>query len=252
MNFEYNCLASVSHLLICALAVSTLEAHADEPILDEINRRELVALDSPVGRRLLSQCKSSTDFFQLVCTYETQENLAYCGVASSVMLLNALDIEKPISPNHGQYRMFTQRTFFSSDASAVKSAEAVSRGGMTLAELGQFLTAHNLSAETHFADASNVHDFRAVLKEVTSDSDSFLLVNYLRSAIGQKTGGHISPVGAYDGEADRVLILDVSRYKYGPVWVSTEQLWAAMGTNDSESGKSRGFVHAYTAASESR
>ncbi len=40
----------------------------------------------------------------------------------------------------------------------------------------------------------------------------------------------------------KILILDVSRYKYPPVWVKTEDLWKAMNTVDSTSGKTRGFV----------
>ena len=44
-------------------------------------------------------------------------------------------------------------------------------------------------------------------------------MNYLRKAIGQERGGHISPLAAYDAKSDRFLILDVARYKYPPVWV---------------------------------
>jgi len=35
-------------------------------------------------------------------------------------------------------------------------------------------------------------------------------VNYKRSAIGQKGGGHISPLGAYDEISDSFLVLDVN------------------------------------------
>jgi hypothetical protein len=65
----------------------------------------------------------------------------------------------------------------------------------------------------------------------------------LRKAIGQESGGHISPLAAYDEDSDRFLILDVSRYKYPPVWVETEALFAAMHTPDSDNdNKSRGFI----------
>jgi hypothetical protein len=41
----------------------------------------------------------------------------------------------------------------------------------------------------------------------------------------------------------RFLILDVSRYKYPPVWVKATDLWKAMDRVDSSgSGKKRGFV----------
>jgi hypothetical protein len=64
----------------------------------------------------------------------------------------------------------------------------------------------------------------------------------LRKAIGQETGGHISPVAAYNEQTDRFLILDVSRYKYPPIWVKAEELWKATATLDSVSGKTRGFL----------
>ena len=60
-----------------------------------------------------------------------------------------------------------------------------------------------------------------------------VLVDDLRAAIGQEKGGHISPVAAYDADTDRFLILDVSRYKYPPIWVEAADLFAAMNTTDS-------------------
>jgi Phytochelatin synthase len=69
-----------------------------------------------------------------------------------------------------------------------------------------------------------------------------VIINYLRKAIGQEKGGHISPLAAYNKQTYRFLILDVSRYKYPPVWVKSEELWKAMATIDSASGKTRGFV----------
>jgi hypothetical protein len=38
----------------------------------------------------------------------------------------------------------------------------------------------------------------------------------------------MSPLGAYDAGSDRVLILDVARYKYPPHWVPTAALFDAM------------------------
>jgi hypothetical protein len=69
-----------------------------------------------------------------------------------------------------------------------------------------------------------------------------VIVNYLRKSIGQETGGHISPIAAYDQSTDRFLILDVSRYKYPPVWIKAQELWQAIATVDFDGGKTRGFV----------
>lgn len=55
--------------------------------------------------------------------------------------------------------------------------------------------------------------------------------------------GHISPLAAYDKVGDQFLILDVSRYKYPPVWVKAADLFAAMNTIDADnSTRTRGYV----------
>ena len=85
--------------------------------------------------------------------------------------------------------------------------------------------------------------FRATASAALGAKDHFVIVNYLRTALGQETYGHISPLAAYDAKADRFLILDVARYKYPPVWVKASDLFDAMNTPDpSNDGKTRGYV----------
>ena len=70
-----------------------------------------------------------------------------------------------------------------------------------------------------------------------------MLVNYQRASLGQQAMAHISPLAAYNAVMDRLVVHDVARYKYPPVWVPTERLWSAMNTvADKTSGKTRGFV----------
>ena len=52
----------------------------------------------------------------------------------------------------------------------------------------------------------------------------------------------VSPLGAYDAESDRFLILDTSRYKAPPVWVRTADLFAAMAEPTRDGGRTRGFL----------
>ena len=86
-------------------------------------------------------------------------------------------------------------------------------------------------------------EFRALATRALAEPNQYVIVNYLRRHVGQERGGHISPLAAYDADADRFLILDVSRYKYPPVWVKAEDLFAAMNTPDSDNeNRSRGFV----------
>ncbi len=70
-----------------------------------------------------------------------------------------------------------------------------------------------------------------------------MLVNYLRKSLGQKSGGHISPVGAFNEEHDVVLIMDTAAYKYPWTWVKVEKLWNAMACQvDPGSTQSRGYL----------
>ncbi|MGB7097656.1 MAG: phytochelatin synthase family protein, partial [Xanthobacteraceae bacterium] len=95
----------------------------------------------------------------------------------------------------------------------------------------------------HHAEDGGLDAFRASARDYLATKDHFVIVNYLRKAIRQERGGHISPLAAYDAKSDRFLILDVARYKYPPVWVTAADLFAAMDTTDSaNNNKTRGYV----------
>ena len=104
--------------------------------------------------------------------------------------------------------------------------------GMTLDQLGAMLALHPVSIEVHHAADGGLDAFRAEASAALGAKDHFVIVSYLRTALGQETYGHISPLAAYDAEADRFLILDVARYKYPPVWVKASELFDAMNTPD--------------------
>ncbi|MEM9928022.1 MAG: phytochelatin synthase family protein [Cyanobacteria bacterium P01_D01_bin.50] len=203
----------------------------------------LISFNTDEGENLLIESQSREDFFPLTMQFVTQGNQAYCGVASIVMVLNSLDIPAPESPKYKPYRVFTQDNFFSNQAAVkVISPDVVSRQGMTVQELGKLLESYQVKAQVYHAENTSLEEFRKLAIENLKQSDNFIIVNYLRKAIGQKRGGHISPLAAYNKQTDRFLILDVSRYKYPPVWVKAADLWKAMNTVDSVSDKTRGFV----------
>jgi len=58
--------------------------------------------------------------------------------------------------------------------------------------------------------------------------------NYSRKALGQTGDGHFSPIGGYEAEADRVLMLDVARFKYPAHWVNRDELFNALVSIDSD------------------
>ena len=128
------------------------------------------------------------------------------------------------------YRTFTQDNLLSERTDAVLPRETLARQGMTLDQLGGILATQPVKAEVHHASDSSVDEFRKLASAYLGEPGHFVIVNYLRKAMGEQIGGHISPLAAYDGKADRFLILDVARYKYPPVWVKTADMFAAMNT----------------------
>jgi hypothetical protein len=126
---------------------------------------------------------------------------------------------------------------------AHRAASAAAGGGAAghvAADPRRLLEAHGLSTDLRFARDDDLDSFRHTAVAVLDDPGRGMAVNYLRGALGQEGRGHTSPLAAYHPESDRFLILDVSRYRYPPVWVRARGLFAAMNT---EAGRnSRGYV----------
>jgi len=205
--------------------------------------RNLISFNSATGEQLLLQSRAREDFWALSTQYVTQNTQAYCGVASMVMVLNALSVPAPVAPEYTPYRVFTQANFFNNaQTRKILAPEVVARQGITLEQLGKLLASYAVEAKVYHSTDTNLEQFRQLVAQNLNQENNFVLVNYLRRKIGQERGGHISPIAAYNQQTDRFLILDVSRYKYPPVWVKAIDLWQAMDTKDMVSGKTRGFV----------
>ena len=190
----------------------------------------LVSAYSEEGEMLLEGTNIRVDYAQLSKTFQPQSLVSYCGVASSVAVLNAL--EKSVS----------QGDFFTDDAAKIRPRLKVMFGGMSLPDLGGLLKAHGVRVTIHYADQSSVEEFRSTIEKNLATADDYLIVNYQRKALEQGEVGHISPLAAYDEGTDSVLIMDTAAHKYPPTWVPLEMLYAAMQTIDAATGKMRGYI----------
>ena len=201
----------------------------------------LTPLTSPQGSRLLRESKAQEDFIPLSSQFVTQENQAFCGVASAVMVLNALGVPAPVA-TEWKRNYFTQDNLFNAQTDAVISRQQIEHQGLTLAQLAAILESYPVKAKVHYGADLSLDQFRSMVSQNLKQSGNFVVVNYSRRAIGQEGGGHISPLAAYNAEKDQFLILDVSRYKYPSVWVKTKELWEAIKTIDPVSQKTRGVI----------
>ena len=209
----------------------------------------LIALDSSDGRQLLATADFTEAVVPLMSHFETQENQAFCGVASAVTVLNALPMPKPVVEEWAPYHAFTQRNIFIPLGQDI-SSKSVAQRGLTLEQLGKVLTMNGAAVEALYAKSHDLTNFKAKTLDALRQPGTFVIANFLRSSLGQEPtavvqnmlAGHFSPIAAYNSQADRFLILDVARYKYPPVWVQADVLWLALATTDLVSGTSRGAL----------
>lgn len=204
----------------------SLYPHNDPQPLPEA----LIAFDSEAGIERLAGSEAMADYQPLIAHFEPQVTVSFCGVASSVAVLNAL----------GQRT--SQVRFFNDDTDKVRRDWQVLFGGMSLEELAGLLRAHGVQASAHHGDTFTLEAFRDTVQRNLSTPDDYLLVNYQREVLGQGKVGHISPLAAYDRGTDSVLVMDTSAHHYPLTWVPLPLLFEAMNTTDSSSGKMRGFV----------
>jgi hypothetical protein len=214
-------------------------AHADSLALPD----NLTGFSTHNGEVYFAESDAREAYFPLADNFLTQKTQSYCGVATIVMVLNALGVPAPAVPEYEPYRTFTQDNVLDQRTDAVLPRETLARQGMTLDQIGGILVTKPVKAEVHHASDSSVEEFRKLASAYLGEPGHFVIVNYLRMALGEQIGGHISPLAAYDAKADRFLILDVARYKYPPVWVKTADIFDAMNTPDAvNENKTRGFV----------
>lgn len=203
----------------------------------------LVGASSDAGEALLVGAEAREAYFPLADNFVTQENQAFCGVASMTMVFNAMALPAPAVPAYEPYKTFTQDNVLDDKTEAIIPQATIRKMGMTLDQLGAAIATKPVEATVRHAADSSLDQFRKEASQYLAEKDHFVVVNYLRKAIGQQTGGHISPLAAYDADQDRFLILDVARYKYPPVWVTATDLYNAMNTTDSDNdNKTRGYV----------
>ena len=262
----------VFHLgFFCALLVLNGSVHAREPkdlygvfgpsSFSPQGEIVLVGWDTAEGQSRLARSAHKADFFQLAHNFQPQANPLYCGIASSVIVLNTMRLnrnavpsQKPIEvevprdlgggrlyyPAYSQLTLLGERTEPVKPRAVIELKNTGEGGGeidpgLKLAQLKGVLEAYDTRVDLHYADVDSedaVEAFREDLRAVLADSVRFLVVNFKGRIMGASTDGHISPVAAYDQKTDSVLLLDVAGYLNPWYWVPVAHLYGAMHTLD--------------------
>ena len=149
----------------------------------------------------------------------------------------------PKNPTYFPYSYITQDDFFTNEVLNQVSLQSILSKGLTLDKLGDIVETFYVKVDvTHLDESISYDDFMNIFTENMLSPNNYIIINYHREAVGQAGGGHFSPIAAYNKKVDMFLILDVSRYKYAPLWVKSKTLFEAMRGIDSDSKLARGFL----------
>ncbi len=258
-----------NYLIILLLTILINPCFANDDIKIQSNSQSLGpdandSFNNLISLKKLNRSQFKNDFYQLINFYQPQINPLYCAVASSVMVINALnygEIENQINnqtvkPNGEivEYKILTQENFFNEATDKIKNRKIINfkkpisrvkenkkyrdiyDPGLTLSQLSAILEQvyHFNITKIHVANIDQINEFRKRLTKVLNDQNSFILANFDGKILGKNTGGHISPIVAFDQENDEVLILDSALHKNKWFWTSIENLIKAMNSKDGD------------------
>jgi len=202
----------------------------------------IASFDSERGIEIFSRAlKAGTlkCYFALAQQFRTQDEPAYCGISTLVMVLNTFKADS-MNVWKGPWRFYQEDML-----NCCKPLEQVKRTGI---EISQFLCLAkcNGAVVKKFVRGGEgtLEDFRQVVKEasMTFADKTTLVMSYSRKEFKQTGDGHYSTMGGYSEEDDALLIMDVARFKYPPHWVKVEDMWKAMQRLDPDTQKPRGYM----------
>ena len=253
--------------LAAMLAAAQLTAAWAQDSLVASTAQELVLFSSDEGLARLARSNAKVDFPALVNQFEAQYNVAFCGPTSAAIVLNTIrsrgpelprdrsrlrteDLQNtpsnfdPIIPRYTQDNVIGKGR----KTRAQVLGEVVTVNGKQIKDFGyqirqfdEMLRAHGLATRlTIVDDMKREADIRVELVDNLERSGDYVIVNYRRESVGQRGGGHISPLGAYDAQSDSFLVLDVNPASAGWVWMPTATLVKGMRTFDTV--ENRGYV----------
>ena len=251
------------------LGCGSAPPHASTPQHQVVSASEagLVAFASDEGLLRLAHSSAKVDFAPLANQYEAQSNGAFCGPTSAAIVLNTVRNRGADLPrDHARLRPDDLRNLpagvdpivprYTQDLVIAKGektraqvlGEPVIINGKTQRDFGyqlrqfdQMLRANGLTTRVVVVDDQKPYaEIRAELIASLSRPDEYVIVNYRREAVGQRGGGHISPLGAYDAASDSFLVLDVNPATASWVWMPTATLVRGMRTFDTV--ENRGYV----------
>lgn len=188
-------------------------------------------------------------YWEISPYYLPQLTDASCSLASAIMVINALRIPQM---QYANQKLATTNNVVHSINNEWANDIKQGGDGVNLDQFGSFLKQtmkayHIQPIKLEVIHATRVKDiatkFHQALLEGEKTGRTFVIVNFDQKFIsGTESVGHFAPVGAYDVNTKRVLIMDPDRELFEPYWVPEHRLLNSMETKDSHMRKNRGFI----------
>lgn len=198
-----------------------------------------IELSSPEGTRLFTESLlegNAVGFFRLVEQLHTQNEPEYCGLASLVTVLNAMDID-PKRIWKGNWRFYSEELL-----NCCVPLTNVKRDGIDFDKLANLAICNGMHVEAKRGHEMDLSEFTTAVESAAKTLESCIILAYSRKQLGQTGDGHYSPMGAYHKKTNMVLILDCARFKYRPHWTPVPVLFDAMRALDEETKLPRGYL----------
>jgi hypothetical protein len=93
---------------------------------------DVVYFDTEEGAALFDGAGVKGHFWTICRYFVSEKFLTYCGIASSVTVLNSLGVEAPDEPQIYPYKMFTQDNLFTDEVLHHRRPLEMEKGGNTL------------------------------------------------------------------------------------------------------------------------
>eukprot|EP00933_Yihiella_yeosuensis_P049472 TRINITY_DN4642_c0_g3_i1.p1 TRINITY_DN4642_c0_g3~~TRINITY_DN4642_c0_g3_i1.p1 ORF type:complete len:478 (-),score=94.11 TRINITY_DN4642_c0_g3_i1:379-1776(-) len=229
---------------------------ATPPATRTFHRRKLpapaIAFSSMEGQKLFREALVKGGmgcFFRLIEQFRTQDEPAFCGLGTLTMVLNAMNVD-PGRTWKGPWRWFHETML-----DCCEPLELIKEKGITFDKVVCLARCNGAFVEAHRADepAVDLETFREAVRKTCNEATGcperdgqkslkVLIVSYSRKQFHQTGDGHYSPIAGYHEETDKVLVLDVARFKHPPHWVPLVEMWEAMCRVDQDTMRKRGFM----------
>lgn len=200
---------------------------------------ECISFYSEEGKAIFSEALSTGHmncYFKLAAQFRTQDEPAYCGLSTLVMILNALDVDPGVVWK-GPWRWYHENML-----DCCIPLNIIKNEGINLEQFACIAECNSLLTTCIRPDQDSSDAFRQVINEYTQRDDAFIVATYSRKVLKQTGDGHFSPIAGFHPGKDLVLIMDTARFKYPPHWIKVSLLLKAMNAQDKSTGLSRGYI----------